>query len=102
MDDEDRLAELDPSLLTIDLTEFVGFLVTSARGLMDEPAHYGPFRLIDATSRLVAILERRGLSTEFMSSLRGRIEAGKETSMGTTEEFKAFLDELVIRLVEDG
>ena len=72
-------------------------MVVSARGLMDEPAHYGPFRLVDAASRLVATLEKNGLSAGASSHLRDSIEEGKETSTGTLEEFKQFLDALVLK-----
>ena len=65
-----------------DLSELAGFMVVSARGLMDEPAHYGPFRLVDAASRLVATLEKNGLSTDALSHLRDSIEEGKDDEYG--------------------
>lgn len=95
MNENERPALID------DLSDLAGFMVVSARGLLDEPAHYGPFRLVDATSRLVTALERNGMATGELTALRDRIEAGKQTGMGSTEEFRAFLDELVLSLVAD-
>jgi len=33
------------------------YMVTSARGCIDEPKIYGPFRLIDSISKLYSILK---------------------------------------------
>jgi nitroreductase len=38
----------------------VVYLLSAARGLMDEPLHYGPMRLLDAACRLGADLQGRG------------------------------------------
>ena len=85
--------------LTDSFFEVAGFMVVSARGLMDEPASYGPFRLIDAASRLIAFLEQQDLSTEALTRLRDAIEEGKTSCMATPEEFRDFLDTLAISLV---
>lgn len=95
--DENQLRALSEGL-----TEVAGFMVTSARGLMDEPSLYGPFRLVDATSRLVVTLEDCGAATPFLTRLRAAIEAGRESSMGTPEEFRSFLDGLVQLMVAEG
>lgn len=94
------MSEEKQAVLSDELAELAGFLVVSARGLMQEPAHYGPFRLIDAASRLVAVLERNGLATPRLLELRERIEASEAAGMGP-EEFTGFLDELVMWLVEE-
>jgi hypothetical protein len=37
-----------------DILELVAYLVTSARGLLDEPVDYGPMRLLTAAQRVCA------------------------------------------------
>ncbi|MGC9530209.1 MAG: DUF6092 family protein [Candidatus Bipolaricaulaceae bacterium] len=79
--------------------ELVGYMVTSGRNLLDETPLYGPFRLVDAASRLVEILEQEDLASRRMSRLRQLIEQGKESVMGDTQAFQEFLDELVDALI---
>lgn len=39
--------------------ELLALLITSARIQMDEPAHYGPLRLLTAVERLSSLIEAR-------------------------------------------
>lgn len=82
------------------LYEVVGYMVTSARNLLDETPLYGPFRLVDAVSRLVEILEGEGLASPRLIALRERIEAGKYLVAHDPEEFRCFLDGLVQEVVD--
>jgi hypothetical protein len=82
------------------LYELAGYMVTSARNLLDETPLYGPFRLIDATSRLIAVLEEEGISSPRLSALREKIEAGKYTVADDPAEFGRFLDDLVRAVVD--
>lgn len=84
-----------------DLFELFCFMVSSARGLMDEPKVYGPFRIIDAMSRLISILEKHGLADEFLVREREKIEGGKYSVMDSEESFKEFLDSLVIDFAKE-
>jgi len=38
------------------LFRLLGYMLASARGLVDEPQLYGPFRLLDGASRLCGLL----------------------------------------------
>lgn len=76
------------------------YMVTSARNLVHETKMYGPFRLIDAGSRLIEILEREGTSDRFLSGVREVIEQNKYKVMTDKEGFVQFLDELVLKMVE--
>ncbi len=79
-----------------ELIELMAYLLTSARGLMDEPANYGPFRLIDGASRLCTALSDNGYeNTEFLSSLQLKIDERKFSVMSDFEEFRALADEAV-------
>ena len=79
------------------LLELAAYMITSARGLLDEPATYGPFRLIDGASRLCGLLSENGHDDgEFFDKLQTRIDEGKFSVMGDLDEFRKMLDAAVI------
>lgn len=80
--------------------EVVGYMVTSARNLLDETPLYGPFRLVDAVSRLVTVLEEEGLASPRLLALKERIEQGKYAVADDPKGFRRFLDGLVDSVVE--
>ena len=80
--------------------ELVGFMVVSARRLLDEPHVYGPLRLIDASQRLVDLLRNHGMSTADLDRVADAIEGGKALSMESPDAFREFLDSLAVLLVE--
>ena len=73
------------------------FLATSARGCIEEPPLYGPFRLIDALSRLIELpnyvicLKK----DRFLAKMKKVIDAKKFLVISDVEGFKAFLDEVI-------
>lgn len=52
------------------IDQLICYMASSARGLLDEPASYGPFRLIDAAARLLEILEAEYPSDEELACIR--------------------------------
>jgi len=78
------------------LFELLGYMLTSARGLIDEPPLYGPFRLIDGVSRLCGFLEDVAGYGDFYSSLKEKIDERKFLVMTNTDEFVKLLDEAVL------
>jgi hypothetical protein len=74
-----------------DLINLVGYLLTGAHGLYDEPAGYGPFRLLDAAGRLLALMETAELTDPFLIQLRKDID---EQRFGPSDDqaLRAFLD----------
>jgi len=91
---------MDKQIFEDKIFELVSYMVTSARNLLEEPARYGPFRLVDAVSRLIDILEESGNSSERLIFIRDQIESGKLTAMGTAEEFEEFLESTVFMVVD--
>lgn len=71
-------------------------MITSACNLMHETKNYGPFRLIDAASRLVDILCANQLSWPEMERIRDKIEQGKYKVLEGVSQFDSFLNDLVI------
>ena len=80
-----------------ELMDLMGFMITSARGLLDEPTLYGPFRLIDGASKMCAIMENNVEgNNEFLRRLRNKIDEGKFSVMTDVDAFKLMLDEVVL------
>lgn len=79
------------------LLELVAFLATSARGCIDEPPLYGPFRLIDALSRLIELPKYATClkDDDFLRKIKAEIEEKKFSVMSDTEEFQNMLDSIV-------
>lgn len=80
--------------------ELVGYMLVSAQKLLEEPQLYGPFRVVDAASRLIAIMEDRALASPRLSAMREKIDAGKYSLIGDAKGFEQFLDSLVDVLVD--
>ena len=79
------------------LFEIAVFLATSARGCMDEPPLYGPFRLIDGLSRLIDLPKYAPCLSDdaFLKRMKAEIDEKKFLVMFDPEGFRKFLDELV-------
>jgi len=41
-----------------EIIKLFAYMITSARGCVDEPKIYGPFRLVDSISKLYGILKK--------------------------------------------
>jgi hypothetical protein len=92
---------VDKGALEGQIFELVSYMTVSACNLLEEPARYGPFRLVDSVSRLVDILEAHGLSSERLACLQASIERSKYSAMGPEEEYRTFLEGLVSSLVDE-
>lgn len=75
-----------------DGTLHVVWLLSSARGLMDEPLRYGPMRLMDAACRFGEYLERRGLADAPASRVLDGLRAQRERGSTGYSEMGAALD----------
>jgi hypothetical protein len=82
--------------LRYDLLKLFCYIVTSARGCVEEPKLYGPLRLIDSVERIITLLDNEGLADGFLKRERTKIEENKYILMEDEEGFIKFLDELVI------
>jgi hypothetical protein len=69
------------------------FLVTAARDVVDEPAIYGPFRMIDAVDRLMA----DSFDDDFLRAIQPEIQREKLKVMSDREAFVEWLDELAAK-----
>lgn len=91
---------MDNDNLRISAHRLICYMATSACNLVGEPPMYGPFRLVDASSRLIDILEQAGAVNDVLVKARNLIEEKKYLVMHDEEAFVSFLNELVMELVE--
>lgn len=80
--------------------KLLSFLVSSARGCIDEPALYGSLRLIDAAARLIDIMEEEGLVNNELIRLRELIRENMDLVMHDEAGFIEFLDHISRELVK--
>ena len=77
--------------------DLAAFLVSSARGCLDEPPAYASFRLLEALERIIELQSKLPCVGEnnFMEKLRSEVEKNKFLVLRDPEGFKAFLDRLL-------
>lgn len=80
--------------------QLLSFLITSARGCIDEPAIYGPLRLLDGAYRLLEIMKDEGKVDEDLKDLQNEIEECIDVLMYNEEEFVKMLNDLSKKLGE--
>jgi len=80
-----------------ELYELLGYLLTSARGLLEEPGEYGPLRLVEGASRLCGLMLKNGSSRgAVLEALKAGIDSGKFNVMSDAEGFARTLDRAVL------
>jgi len=87
---------MNEKTLRQDLFLLVSYLLTSAHGLYEEPAEYGPFRLMDAAGRLLALMEAHDLADPFIIQLERAI-AAERFGHSTDQELRAVLNDLCLQ-----
>ena len=85
--------------LTGELLLLIGFMLTSAHGLVDEPKSYGPARLVEAAGRLLDMMEERGMLDDSLKEIKGIIDNERFGPMDE-EGFPARLDQLALMWTE--
>lgn len=85
------------------LFELAIFLATSARNCIDEPPLYGPFRLLDALSRLADFPEHdESLDKDsFLKEVKAFVDEKKFLVTTDVEGFTRAADELVERFAKE-
>ena len=75
--------------------ELLAFLITAARGLIDEPSNYGPLRLLDAAERL-SLSSHDEASTAAQDLFATIIDKSPaiQGEVNRTEQFKGEIDSL--------
>ncbi len=82
-----------------DQDRIFAYLITSARGCVDEPPLYGPLRLLDAYSMLLG-MQKREEADEFYFELDKQIEGFKSKCMEDEKQFVEGLDQVLASLTD--
>jgi hypothetical protein len=79
------------------------FLLTAARGCVDEPKMYGPLRLVDAISRLADIYSKTDKikPDPFLLKMKEEIDTNKYVVMSSEDDFVAFIDRLILQFTDE-
>ncbi len=91
---------MDERKLKDDLVLLISYIVTSARGCIDEPKSYGPFRLVDSASRLIGIMNKYGISDDVLNVIAKTIDSDKFSTMTDSSRFIEMLDKVVLKSLE--
>jgi hypothetical protein len=78
-----------------ELLLLVGFMLTSAHGLVDEPASYGPSRLLEGAGRVLDMMEEHGLLDDSLNEIKRAIDDERFGPMDE-RDFAARLDQLAL------
>jgi hypothetical protein len=82
-----------------ELLLLIGFLLTSAHGLFDEPKSYGPARLLETAGRLLDMMEEQGMLDDSLREVKAAIENERYGPMDE-EAFPDRVDDLALRWTE--
>ncbi len=85
--------------LTDELLVLIGFLLTSAQGLLNEPKSYGSARLLEAGGRLLEIMDQQGMLDESLKKIRADIDRERFAAWNKEHLFVK-LDEFALRWME--
>ncbi len=88
-----------PESLAEHITLLAAFLLSSGRGLLEEPVAYGPARCADGARRALEILEEHGLCDARLVAIRTRLEEAMSGPMGDVD-LAALLDDSCQRMAE--
>jgi hypothetical protein len=87
--------------------DFFAFLVTSARGALEEGVFAASLRLIDAAGRLTDLVPsdsdgREQFNYNFLREMRAKIKEGMTSDyLGSQERYVAFLDSILEELASE-
>jgi hypothetical protein len=91
---------MDKEVLKEELFNLIGYMITSARGLHEEPTDYRAFRMIDTTGRLLEIMESQGLLDPFLEELKDAIDDERFEAMNKESEIER-LDAMVLKIADE-
>lgn len=82
-----------------ELLLLVGFMLTSAHGLLEEPQSYGPARLLEAAGRLLDMMDEQELLDDSLRGIKSEIDDERFGPMDE-EGFPDRLDRLALSWTE--
>jgi len=86
--------------MNAELFYLIAYMITSARGLYDEPPDYGTFRLLDASGRLLEIMQSAGWLDPFLARLKEEVDQERESEMDDARQ-RQRLDRVVVEIAHE-
>ncbi len=84
-----------------DILDYMAYIVSSAKGCINEPKMYGPFRLVDSIEKFMNLLTKYKLvDDEDINKVAEKIANEKFSVMTDEEKFIAMLDEVAFDLID--
>ncbi|PAD25898.1 hypothetical protein CHH55_08665 [Niallia circulans] len=84
--------------------DYSGYILTSAKGLYREPAHYGPLRMVGALERTLVLLTELGIEDkemeEVLSFIRKEGWRALSDPLGYEKALDKSIDQLVVLTVQ--
>jgi hypothetical protein len=91
---------MDKEAFQEELFNLIAYMITSARGLHDEPADYRTFRLLDSTGRLLEIMEAQDLLDPFLEEMKDAVDDERFGAMNEEGEIER-LDAMVMKIAAE-
>lgn len=89
---------LSPDRLHEEIALLAAYLLTSGKGLLEEPADYGSYRCADAARRTLELLEKAGGRNEEFMAVRKSLDDVLFAPMGGEVDMAGILDDLCARM----
>jgi len=84
-----------------DIIKVFSYIATSARGCIDEPKIYGPFRLVETISKLFWLLKSNNLiANDKLSRIIDKIDEKKYVCVKDEKKFISLIDKVIDDLFE--
>lgn len=83
-----------------DIYYWIGFMLSSAVALENEPKDYGAIRLLTSTERMILILADHGIADEYMLELLQQIRTENEASVDPNRR-RETLNRLLLRYSDE-
>ena len=84
-----------------DLLDLLAFIISSAKGCINEPKMYGPFRLVDSISRIIEMLKKNGIPIDDdINKIVEKINNEKYSLMEDERQFISMLEKVSLELLE--
>ncbi|MFF3767064.1 DUF6092 family protein [Streptomyces sp. NPDC001922] len=85
---------LPPARLHEEIALLAAYLLSSGRGLLEEPADYGSYRCADAARRTLLLLEQAGGTSDRLQAVRKSLDDLMFAPMGGEVDMAGVLDTL--------
>lgn len=80
--------------------DYAGYVLTSAKGLYCEPAHYGPLRMVGALERTLLLLKELGIEDKEIEEALSIVRKEGWRALSDPSGYEKALDQSIHELVD--